>query len=138
MWKIIDQLYLGDSRDAEDLAWLVGNGVTHIVNCTSGLPCSYPDDFEYLQLVVSTYDFAAQIDPLCRFIDAGRAAGGVMVHCNQARQRGPAAVIAYLCHRGYSLDDAVGLIRLATQDRPSGFSPPPSELLRPIRERFGA
>jgi hypothetical protein len=138
MWKIIDRLYLGDSHAAGDLARLLGGGVSHILNCTAGVPCSYPGEFEYLQVCVTSAEFSEQIGPMCQFIDRGRAAGAVLVHCQEGRERGPAVVVAYLCHLGNSVDKALEVIQGATVERPIAFAPPPARLLRPIAERFGA
>ena len=42
----------------------------------------------------------------CEFIDRGRQAGSVVVHCHGAISRSPAVILAYLCHHGQSLRQA--------------------------------
>jgi len=134
MWKICDRLYLGDRRTAADKRALVKAGVTHVVNCTSDLPCSFPADFEYFQIRLSAQgsEFSSRMDSLCRFIDAGREDGAVLIHCSEARQRSPAAVIAYLCHSGKTVEEAIQLMREALRDRRPKFTPPPWGLMQHI------
>ena len=139
MWKIIDRLYLGTGRDAKDLDLLQKKGVSHILNCTGGVvPCSYPDYFQYLQISVHAEQLTDQIDSICSFISQGCGAGKVLVHCSEARERSPAAVIAYLCYEGHPIDEAMGLLRQATSTRAEGFIPPPYALLEPLLKRFDA
>lgn len=136
MWRIIDRLYLGDSHDAAAREALDAVGVTHILNCTSTVPCSFPDDFKYLQVRVEPEDFADKIDEICKFVDHGRDEGIVFVHCSEAHGRSPAAVMAHLCHIGQTVDEAIQTVKEATRDRREEFAPPPFPLMEPILDRF--
>lgn len=136
MWRIIERLYLGDGYDAANQAALTHIGVSHILNCASTVPFSFPDAFRYLHLNVSPQHFGDAMPELCDFIERGRAAGSVLVHCSDARERSPAAVITYLCHSGLTVDDAIQTLKNAMRDRPTDFAPPPLPLMQPILDRF--
>ncbi len=108
MWPILSRLYLGDREDARDRDRLVETGITHVVNCARELPSHLESEFTYLRLNLDDPDpgFRAALAPVCAFIDRGRTEGGVLVHCTAAVSRGPAVVLAYLCHHGEDLEDA--------------------------------
>ena len=112
MWFVWDSLFLGDVDDAADLDPLKQQGITHIVNCARELTCYFPNDFEYLALGLKDPDpaFIDCVDSACRFIDVGRQAGNVLVHCIAAASRSPSVVLAYFCHLGYSLEAAIELL----------------------------
>jgi hypothetical protein len=48
--KIIDNLYLGDFRAADNPELLRSLNITHIINCAFNLPCKYKEQFTYLHL----------------------------------------------------------------------------------------
>jgi hypothetical protein len=126
-------LFLGDVQDARDLPALKGAGITHIVNCASELPCYFGEDFVYLALRLRDPDarLGTQIEKACEFIDGGRDAGRVLVHCIRAGSRSPAVVLAYLCHAGYPL-------HLAAQQLGSVVSTRPDEaFLRQLADHLG-
>ena len=47
---IIDNLYLGDFRAADNLNILKENNITHIINCAFNLPNKFPNDIIYKRL----------------------------------------------------------------------------------------
>ena len=109
MIEIVDNLYLGNRGHAQDFNALVATGITHIVNCTEELPNYYEGRFAYHAMRMSDPDpdFHERIGPACAFIDEGRAAGKVLVHCFAAVSRSPSTILAYLLHRGKTLEEAV-------------------------------
>ena len=108
MIEIVENLYLGNRQHAEDHGALVTTGITHIVNCAHELPNYHEGRFVYHAMRMTDPDpnFHQRIDPACAFIDEGRASGKVLVHCFAAISRSPSTIIAYLCHRGDTLDEA--------------------------------
>ncbi len=108
MIQMLEGLYLGDCLAAENLAGLHKAGITHVLNCAAEVPCFHGEKFTYLRLQLHDPDprFADCLDELCLFIDEGRRAGGVLVHCHAGISRSPSAVLAYLCHQGNSLEAA--------------------------------
>ena len=105
MWQVMPSLFLGDLQDARDLPALKREGITHIVNCASELPCYFAEEFTYLALTLRDPDasLGSHIGKACEFIDGGRLNGRVLVHCIRAGSRSPAVVLAYLCHAGYPM-----------------------------------
>jgi hypothetical protein len=120
MWRVMPSLLLGDVQDARDLPALKREGITHIVNCASELPCYFGEDFVYLSLSLRDPDaqLGAQIEKACEFIDEGRKAGKVLVHCIRAGSRSPAVVLAYLCHAGYPVHLAAERLAAIVSTRP--------------------
>lgn len=122
MWPILPNLFLGNRFHAADAGRLRGAGITHIVNCAAELPNHFEPEFTYLRLDLLDPDpkFAGLIPAACAFIDAGRRQGNVLVHCSAAVSRSPATTLAYFCHQGDSLVQAVrrlsGLVLTAVED----------------------
>ena len=108
MWQVLPHLYLGDREDSRDRPGLARHGVTHVVNCAAELPCCFPAELHYLALGLRDPDpqFTARTRPAMAFIDEGRAAGGVLVHCTAGVSRSAAVMLAYLCHLGRPLHAA--------------------------------
>ncbi len=133
MWRIRRGLFLGDGYDAKDRELLRSAGITHIVNCAAEVPCWFRGDFRYLHLKLRDPDpdFSEHIDRCVKFIRRGRRTGGVLVHCLAGLSRSPAVVLAYLCTRGYSLDDGIDLIARAVDER-AGFTMPDDTFLAQI------
>ena len=108
MIEIMENLYLGNREHARDQDRLRAIGITHIVNCTEELPNYHEDAFRYHAMRMTDPDpcFHERIGAACSFIDEGRASGKVLVHCFAAISRSPSTILAYLCHRGDTLEDA--------------------------------
>ncbi|EPB68863.1 dual specificity phosphatase, catalytic domain protein [Ancylostoma ceylanicum] len=82
-------VYLGSQDVAGDLAILEAEGITHIVNCATGVPNYYPKKFTYLHLEV-------------------------FVHCNAGISRAATFVISYLmAHHNMSLQLALETVKHA-------------------------
>src|SRR5262245_6838806 len=108
VWEILPDLFLGDSGDACDRDRLRKRGITHIVNLSKELPCSFEAEFRYLWVRLEDPDprFADKVPEFCAFIDEGRRHGKVMVHCTGGVSRSPAVLLAYLCYLEGSLEKA--------------------------------
>ncbi len=98
----------------------VDHGITHIVNCAKEVPCYVKGTFEYLQLRLEDPDvlFESKIEEMCHFVDKGRRSSNVLVHCTAAVSRSPAMILAYLCHLGDTLENAVKLMGKIVQTNP--------------------
>lgn len=139
MWKIKRGLYLGDHLDAADQYLLSGMGITHVLNCAYEVPCYFQSSFEYLHLELNDPDpgFAECIEDLCVFIDAGRSAGGVLVHCRAGLSRSPSAIIAWLCHHGRTVEQSLAILQRGVDESDDTFFQPDELFLEQIRDHFG-
>ena len=137
MWRILRNLYLGDQLDADNRFLLESCGITHIVNCTQELPCTFPGDFRYLQLDLNDPDpaFADCIAEACAFIHAGRRRGAVLVHCRMAMSRSPAVILAYLLSRGKTYAQACKLLSRGVGEEDC-FAEPHEVFLEQLRDYF--
>ena len=108
MIQIMENLYLGSREDALDHGRLVATDITHIVNCAHELPNYHEGLFLYHAMEMTDPDpnFHERIGAACTFIDEGRATGKVLVHCFAAVSRSPSTILAYLCHKGDTLEEA--------------------------------
>jgi hypothetical protein len=119
VWQILPTLFLGDRTDARDEQRLRREGITHIVNCSKELPCYFERGFAYLWLKLEDPDpaFGDKMPQACEFIRDGCERGRVLVHCTGAVSRSPAVILAYLCHKGDSLE---GAARRLSEQVPTG------------------
>jgi protein phosphatase slingshot len=138
MWRIARGLYLGDRLDAHDRELLKRWEVTHILNCAAEIPCWHRADFRYLHLKLTDPDpeFHEYIERCCRFIHRGRKAGGVLVHCAAGLSRSPSVILAYLCQRGKTLDEALALLRRRVGEKGADFIEPDASFLEQIEVYF--
>lgn len=138
MWRIAKRLWLGDRRDARDAELLRRCRVTHVLNCARETPCWHRGDFRYCHLHLTDPDpeFHESIERICRFIRRGRRAGGVLVHCAAGLSRSPAAICAYLCHRGLSVEQALDWLARGIGERRRDFVAPDASFLEQIEVYF--
>lgn len=109
MTPILEGLYLGAREDARDLTLLRQQGVTHVLNCALEVPNFHPRDLCYYRMDIRDPDrtFYRHLGTSRTFIDAGRAAGGVLVHCFAGVSRSPATILGYLVYsEGWTLEQA--------------------------------
>jgi protein-tyrosine phosphatase len=130
-------LYLGDAQDANNRFILDHLGITHILNCAAEVPCAFPGSFRYLHLELNDPDpaFIDHIEEICKFIRRGRRRGAVLVHCRMGYSRSPAAILAYLCHRGRTLPQGMRLVKKAVHED-DGFTEPHEVFLDQLRDYF--
>ena len=121
MWKIVDNLYLGSKEDSTDRQMLFNAGISYVLSCAKENEFPYQNDFQYLSLNLADPDeqFAARIDNAFSFIDEDVSDGGIFVYCTGGVSRSPAVTLAYLCHKGHSLQTGARIISLATRTRPN-------------------
>ncbi|ETN77966.1 dual specificity phosphatase, catalytic domain protein, partial [Necator americanus] len=103
---------------AGDLTLLEGEGITHIVNCATGVPNYFPKKFKYLHLevldlpwtdIIQSFGEAHEFMKDC--VDSG---GKVFVHCNAGISRAASFVISYLMvHHAMSLQQAIEVVKSA-------------------------
>jgi dual specificity MAP kinase phosphatase len=112
--KIVNGLYLGNKRDAENFEALQSVGVRSIVNATNDIPNFFSENFEYHRVPVVDHhssDIGKYIPAAVDFIDKKLKSGSVLVHCFAGVSRSSTIVIAYLIlKRGMSYQDALNFV----------------------------
>lgn len=117
--QILPGLFLGpleaEEKPLQDLKLL---GITHVLRfgCLF-FPKTHSADLQYLEIdVLDRPDCDLLVHLRDRdtnaFIDAGRAAGGVLVHCMAGVSRSATAVIVYImCKEGIGCKEALALVK---------------------------
>lgn len=96
---ILEKFYIGsaDTEHHKDLLQL--KGITHILQVGFHLQPHHHDTFKYLTLGLMDMDhedLVKHFSQAFEFIDQGRAAGGVLVHCVAGVSRSASLCIGYL------------------------------------------
>ena len=119
--QVAEGLYIGPIGAARNLKALRKCGITHIINASPVVPCYFRDNPEgaFVYHLVPIYDDAAvdltgHIEEANDFIEAGIAAGGILVHCYAGQSRSAAFVMAFLIgRRGMTAAEAWAVVRRA-------------------------
>ena len=138
MWIILPGLYLGDESDAGNGEALAILGVSHVLNCAAEVNSPRFAGVRYRRLDLTDPDprFADCIPEICEFIDEGRRGGGVLVHCRMGRNRSASAILAYLCSKGVTLDEALEAMEERLGEVGVNFLWPAQEFLDQIEDHF--
>jgi len=95
---IIDNLYLGDFRAADNLDILKENKITHIINCAFNLPNKFPNDIIYKRLDLRDEPDQKIIDKMkesYQFIKENKDKN-IFVHCVFGKSRSGSVIIFYI------------------------------------------
>lgn len=105
MQEILPKLWLGPYASGKKRDELREKNITHIMIVRSAkeriIAAKYPEDFKYHIVEILDVPHVSLLPYLgeCkRFLDEGRANGGVLVHCDSGISRSAAVVIAYVMH----------------------------------------
>lgn len=110
---IIDNIYLGDYRAADETSILREHGITHIINCAINLPEQHKDKFDYFSLKLRdniTQSLTEAIKISLDFIKKSQNENQnligegkedvqerkVFIHCRQGVSRSASIVLAYM------------------------------------------
>jgi hypothetical protein len=122
--EIIQNLWLGDSKDAEQ----VGLNTRLIVNCTKNLPfyCDTSttaciripvNDTEDFSEQDTMFHYWTQTDTFSRILDTITQEGhGILIHCQMGRQRSAATVAAFLMTNGMTKNEAIAFVKSKKTD----------------------
>lgn len=97
--EILPGLYLGDMHSAFARTALKERGVTHILCAAKGLKPRYPEDFVYKCVEILDDDeeeILCHFEDSIAFIEEGRKAGGILVHCAAGVSRSASLTVAYV------------------------------------------
>ncbi len=120
MDRVLDELWIGDLDDANNVAALKTAGITTVVNITPYTDHFVVDggsaskDFNYLQLdLLDGEEFSKEkVVRFLRFMfEARMYAQTVLIHCGAGISRSAAFVICWLMFCGFSWDQGEALVR---------------------------
>ncbi|KAK7077241.1 Dual specificity protein phosphatase 3 [Halocaridina rubra] len=137
MDEVYPKLFLGDCDAATNEAYLLRNGITHILNAadnTSG-PARVKTGAEFYKnpsiiyqgldlLDMPFINISVHFEKASEFIDEALASGGcILIHCRQGRSRSATIVAAFLMlRRNMTAARALTLLRESREIRPNnGF-----------------
>lgn len=120
-------IFVGNQSAAQNKAFLVSNGVTHVVNCTSNMPQYHERDPSEPRLTYHRFDIATWqrhgreilsfLTPVFEFIDGAIAKGGsVLVHCLAGAHRAGTTGCLLLMHKARM--PVIEAVRAAKRLRP--------------------
>lgn len=115
MSQIIDSIYVGSLEDSFDDNVL--DKVTHILNVAEEVNIRNRLHHKYQKYGVNDDDLTEDITriiPDCMtWINnaVNNEKGIVLIHCLEGKSRSVIIVIAYLCYKGYDIDEAISLIK---------------------------
>lgn len=103
MQEILPRLFLGPYASGKRKEELRAHNITHIMIVRSAIEriiaAKYPDEFQYHIVEIPDIPTVSLLPYLAdckKFIDEGRATGGVLVHCDSGISRSAAVTIAYV------------------------------------------
>merc|ERR1711902_49462 len=115
--QVLPHLYLGNMRDASDMASLDRLNIRYILNVTAKPPTySIPQGFQYKHLEAADngiQNLRQFFEEAFDFIDEAKKAGtGVLVHCQAGISRSPTIAVAYLMkHYPMAMADAYKFVK---------------------------
>ncbi|CAM9601052.1 unnamed protein product [Ectocarpus fasciculatus] len=127
--EVLPKVFLGSMEAAKDKESLKAHGVTHVLT-VNGKDPAFKDDFEYKVIKFGGDDgpLTPHLGESLSFVDAGVAAGGVLIHCTHGTGRSAAmAIAAAMKENGKGTPAGVGdfaeAFRVVKSRRP-GTDPP--------------
>ena len=109
-------VYLSNFFAAKSRRKLTEHGITHILNCTSELPCTFDSEqaLSYMQLAIADNPSESlPVEAGLEFVAAAAQAGGrVLVHCAAGGSRSASIVLAWVMQTQHSsYDQALAKVR---------------------------
>ena len=95
---IIDNIYLGDFRTADNIDILKEHNITHIINCAFNLPNKYPEQITYKRLELrdeTDQPIIEKLEEAYQFIKENKDKN-IFVHCVFGKSRSSSVVIFYI------------------------------------------
>ena len=95
---IIDNIYLGDFRTADDINILKEYNITHIINCAFNLPNRFPNEITYKRLDLRdepNQPIIEKLEEAYEFIKENKDKN-IFVHCVFGKSRSGSVVIFYI------------------------------------------
>lgn len=114
--QINDFIFLGNHTNAKDLTWLQDNQIGWILNVSSIIPNSFPDQFNYLRISILDKDgqnLLSYLGHTFDFIEQARTSGkNILIHCHMGISRSVSVTVAYLMRKNkLSLTQAYKIVK---------------------------
>jgi len=113
--EVMKGLFIGNLRASKNRDFLDQHGITHVLTVANDIEPEFPKRYIYKTINVddSTEDDLSRYFEKCiKFIEKGRKAGAVLVHCHAGISRSPSIAIAYLMYKDkLSYDEALARIK---------------------------
>ena len=118
MSEVLPGLFLGNSRDAQNLDLLRQHQIQIVINASTSIPCHFEEEniFEYHRLACQdsiNQDILQFFESTFKFIHENLSKNrNIFIHCQAGISRSPSFVIGYLMkHHSKMLDDAYNLVK---------------------------
>ena len=98
---IIDKIYLGSSFNSCNKETLDQYGILRILNVTAEIPCSYPEDYTYMQIHVRDCRdsfLESYVEEMYQFI-LTNPDQPILIHCYMGSSRSASIIIYYIMRR---------------------------------------
>ena len=95
---IVDNLFLGDFRAADDIGILRKNNISNIINCAFNLPNKFPKEITYINLNLmdeTKQPLIKSMEDAYKFIKDNKDKK-ILVHCVYGKSRSASVIIFYL------------------------------------------
>ena len=111
---IIDNIYLGDFRTADNIDMLRQYNITHIINCAFNLPNKYPEQITYKRLNLRDepdQPIIERLEEAYQFIKENKDKN-IFVHCVFGKSRSSSVVIFYIMkEKKLKFEDAKNFVK---------------------------
>ena len=111
---IIDNIYLGDFRTADNIDMLRQYNITHIINCAFNLPNKYPEQITYKRLDLRDepdQPIIERLEEAYQFIKENKDKN-IFVHCVFGKSRSSSVVIFYIMkEKKLKFEDAKNFVK---------------------------
>ena len=111
---IIDNIYLGDFRTADNINMLREYNITHIINCAFNLPNKFPDQITYKRLDLRDevdQPIIQKMEEAYEFIKENKDKN-IFIHCVFGKSRSAGVVIFYVMkEKKLNFNDAKNFVK---------------------------
>ena len=111
---IIDNIYLGDFRTADNINMLREYNITHIINCAFNLPNKFPDQITYKRLDLRDevdQPIIQKMEEAYEFIKENKDKN-IFIHCVFGKSRSASVVIFYVMkEKKLNFNDAKNFVK---------------------------
>jgi GNAT superfamily N-acetyltransferase len=126
--RVCEGVFMGSIGAAHNASGLKSAGITHVLSMSTSSGAKFPEEFTYKSVVIDDKPgrrIVSHFKDCFEFIEEGKAAGGVLVHCFQGKSRCASVILGYQMYTTkrpfLELLDQMRIVRPAAQPNP-GFA----------------